>query len=232
MKFGGKKYKNGFKHPGNSPTSNLQVNKEALKKHSNGNGNGNSHGNESLSHIQLLRQKKGLSQRSLAKKLGICKSSLVHFEKKAWEKLTVGELRLLSDVLEIKFEDLLMHPNGSNGDTIDRASLNDPLFVMEYGEGIRISSHLKNPGVTFFGVVTLAPHKTFLREKTPRAEWVSYFVLDGILAVNTGLRDCVLKEGDSLTLRSCSRYELYNPHQFKEIKAVLFTLPSFIQSAS
>lgn len=186
-----------------------------------------SNGNGSI--LRKLREEKGLSQRELAKKLGICKSSLVYFERKAFEDMTVRELKRLSKVFEFNFEELMLS-NGSKKPAITRFSLEKPSFTLDYGEGVRINSHLEKPAAIFAGTLALGPYKTFPKEKAPRGDIVFYLILEGTLTVKSGSEECVLKEGETLALQHPPPYELYNPHQFKEVVAFFSTIPSFIQS--
>ena len=215
--------KSGKRHhlPGKTPAPNFTPDKEVLNENSNGPSNGGG------SLLRLLREQKGLSQRALAKKLGISKTGLVHFESKSPKDVTVGELTLLSQALEISVMELFMHTHGLKTEKIERASLKEPPFSIDYGEGIRIGFQDKDSAFIFTGTLTLPPQKTLSRENSPRADYVSLSVLEGLLLVKTSLREYVIKEGHCLSLKHSLPYELYNPHQFKPLFAFLSTAPSF-----
>jgi len=70
--------------------------------------------------LRTLREEKGLSQDLLAKKMGLARTQFVRLEKRPWQKLSAGDLLLLSHIMKCSVEDLISYFNRS----FNRALLN------------------------------------------------------------------------------------------------------------
>lgn len=208
---------------------NFSPDKKVLKKHlSPDSGNGHCNGNGSL--LRALRENKGLSQRELAEKCGIPRTSLQRLEEMSQRAITLGELELLSKGLDLKVEELFHRFNGFEKNGFVRLNEKSPCFVLNYGEGIEYASDLHKPEDCFIGTLTLAPQKTITKEDAPRGELVFFEVRRGLLTMTQAGKARVFKPGERFYLKEPQPYELYNPHQFEKLVVTLITLPSFIHS--
>ena len=109
-----------------------------------------------------------------------------------------------------------------------RASRETPLLHLEYPGNIRLLAFLKRPQACFVGFLYIPPQKTLAKENTPQADLVFCSVLEGDLLVTTQSKEYFFRTGENFSLSGSPEYELYNPHQFKELTLVLVAFPSFI----
>ncbi len=187
---------------------------------------GDSHSSGSF--LKDLRLAKSLSQRALAKKLGIPRTNLQRLEETPLQMLPLGILEQFSNGIGVKMEDLLHSFNGFGKEGLMRSNLKNPFFSFQYKEGVEFASFLKTPEACFIGSLTLKPQKTLLKEEAPHGKFLFYLVLEGMVLATVSSKECLFKAGEFFTMDESSPYELYNPHQFEKLVALLFCFPSFI----
>lgn len=180
--------------------------------------------------FHILRKERGLSQRDFAKKLGLPRARLQRLENRSWERLA-RDFEALAKALGLKMEELFSRFNGRLQESLTRSHVKKPFFSLELEKG-RFSSLLPKPNECFIGTFTLLPQKTFSKEEVPHGELVFYLVLEGELLLTRASKEQVYKEGECFSLTGHVEYELYNPHQFRPLVALLVSLPSFIRSSS
>ena len=88
---------------------------------------------------------------------------------------------------------------------------------------------IKNADQCFIGTLKLDPQKSLTREQMPKGQLVYWLVLKGSLQVSVFSKDYLFKEGECFYFEEQAEYEIYNPHQFRNAEAALFTLPSFMR---
>ena len=200
-------------------------NGEAKAKGNNGNGNGN--GNHS--HLRMLREKKGMSQRALARKTGIEQSRLSRLEAKAWKDIDLGNATLLTQGLGCDLEELIpAHTRNKKPGSISFGSIKKPLFTIDYQKEVQVGSLLKPDASRFIGVLTLAPLKRMMAGQTPCASFLLYFVHRGSLALICNGQEREFKEGQTVVLNKNDVYALHNQDPVRELILLLISIPSFI----
>lgn len=220
IKPNGRKSGNGFTPERHSPAPNFNLDKDSLNGDSNGNG----------SFLRQLRKEKGLSQRDLAERCGIPRTSLQRMEEMPWQAITWGELELLSKGLGLKAEEIFHRFNGFGKNGLVRLDEKNPCFILNFGEGIQYASDLHHPQECFIGTLTLSPQKTLPKEDTPRGGLIYFKIQQGLFTITQAGKTHVFKPGERFYLKEPQPYELYNPHQFEKLVASLVTLPSFIKT--
>lgn len=184
-----------------------------------------------FSPLKMLREQKGLSQKQLASRIGMERTRLVRLEQKKWGEMSVNDLELISSALGIRLPEMLSKFSGFDREGIaDRTLLAAPHFKIDSGKGYRIGSILERPQSCFVGTLHIGPQKTIPSSETPKANFVFFLVLEGDLLMTMGCKEYRLREKESFTVNASTAYEFYNPHQFKEVGLLVFSLPSFIQS--
>lgn len=182
-----------------------------------------------VSPLRLLRQNKGISLRLLAHKIGLEKSRLGRLERKPIEDLSLAELKLLTTGLDISFHRIFTWIGEAAGlQAFHRASLKKPAYILDFGEGAKITAHLSKTPRIFVGTLTLSPQKGIAADRTPKSEFLYYLILKGTLHVKTIAGESIFNEEDYYAAEQHFAYELFNPHQFKEVSALVVSLPSFL----
>ena len=184
--------------------------------------------------LRSLRQQMGLSQRALARKVGIPKSQLQRLEGKSGDQLCLGEVRLLSKALGITMEEFIQRVSESekNDGLLSRFCLGSPLSTLTFTEGVQLASYLQNPRIGFIGTLTLEPRKSLARDQLPQMDFLFLIVFEGNLLVTLFGKEYVLKKWQGFSLERHLQFELYNPHQFEKLLALIFTIPPILQTPS
>lgn len=175
--------------------------------------------------LKILREKRRISQKALAKKIGIERTRLIRLERKHWKELSVGDVELLSRGMEMNLNDLIRYLkgfDGTGGRTLERTHLKTPYFVIDSKQGYKLNSLLKQPGHFFAGVLNLDPHKTWPCEACLQGRFLFYQVLEGEVLVTLSSKEYLIREKECFSLQGETFYEFYNPHQFKEAAVLLF----------
>ncbi len=185
-----------------------------------------------LSPLKMLREQKGLSQKQLAHRIGMERTRLVRLEQKNWGEMSVGDLERIASALGVRLSEILARFSGFGHEGIaDRTLLAAPHFKVDSGKGYRFGSVLEKPGACFIGTLHIEAQKTVPALETPKANFIFFLVLEGDLLMTMGCKEYRIREKESFTVNAANAYEFYNPHQFKETSLLIFSLPSFIQSA-
>lgn len=179
-----------------------------------------------MSLIRSLRKAKKLSQRELAKKLGIARSQLQRLEAKPFEKMTIAKVNLLSQCLGLTLDEIFEYAGYSElKEKLTRSTLKNPLLSLSLGEGVELHSFVKDFSSCFIGSLQLSPQKTLSREKLIHNEFFFALVLEGNLHITTLSGHHVIKESECFTFKGKPSFELYNPHQFRNLYALIVSLP-------
>ena len=119
-------------------------------------------------HLRELYLKKGLSQRTLAQKMGVSRSRIQRLEHKTLEHIYGFELHRLSKILQLSMDELICHLQykGKGTDEIIRSSPHRPFesFICNKGQ---YAWHCPQNTDCFIGSLTLVPHQTLSRRDTP-----------------------------------------------------------------
>lgn len=186
-----------------------------------------------LSPVKLLREQCGVSQTKLANLIGMERTRLVRLEQKNWGEISINDLEMISNALGFRLMDILgrFSHYGREEAVSNRTLLASPHFKIESVKGYRFGSILEKPESCFIGTLSIQPKKSVPPEEAPRAQFIFFLVLEGDLHMTIGCREYRIREKESFTVNAASNYELYNPHQFKEVNMLIFSLPSFIQKS-
>lgn len=178
--------------------------------------------------LRELRQRKGLSQRDFARKMGMNRTHLQRLEHKPWQRLSLEELGQIAETLDMSVEELIQHFQLRSKSAITRAALRNPFFVIKISTVMQLGALIKNPKDFFVGTVTLAPQKFIPKDQTIQEKFVFYLVLEGNLLVTVSGKEHLIRESECFSLEDPCPYELYNPHQFNKLIALLFSIPSCV----
>jgi transcriptional regulator with XRE-family HTH domain len=179
--------------------------------------------------IRKIREEMGLSQKSLADKMGVERTRLTRLEKKVWSELSLGEVELLAKGLGLKWKELMERfKNQSETQPLYRSSMKEPCFIIDSGKGYRFSSLIEKPKKCFIGTLHLQPQKILSFDQAPRSEMLFYFILEGELLLTCETKEYLIREKETFMVAGNQSYELYNPHQFCDATALLFSAPSFV----
>ena len=194
--------------------------------------NGNYGNGHEESYFKTLREEKKLSQRELAVKIGISRTHLQRLESKPVKRLSLGEVELFSQGLGLKIQELVQRFGFvDRPDFMTRACLKNPFFVIDFTPGVQFASHVSRPEDCITGTLTMAPQKSLAKEQAPRSEFLYYLVLEGTLLLTVFSKEYLFKTGEFFWIGSNCFYELYNPHQFQNMLAVVCSRPSFFRTA-
>ena len=109
---------------------------------------------------------------------------------------------------------------------MERSKLNMPVYIINYDEGVKICAMVR-PGKPYFaGVLKIQPRKEWTKEKVIKRKEIFIHVLEGNLLLKINGKEHLFKEDENLTLSMPSSYEIYNPHQFKELVAMIYATPN------
>lgn len=179
--------------------------------------------------VRELRKEKGVSQRTLAKQLGIPRANLQRLERMPGERLTFRDLCLVAQGLGYKVEELIERLRDDRKENpLARAGIKIPSFVLQRGQGAKFSSFMNRTDLCFIGAVHLAPQATLSKENAPKGQLVFYLVFEGVISLSLFGKDYLFKSGECFFLTDPSDYEIYNPHQLQEIILIAVISPSFI----
>lgn len=185
-----------------------------------------SNGQHSL--LRNLREQKGISQRKMAKMLGIARNKLSRAEQKSWRKLSLGEIESLAPVFEMRPDELFFCFFASQKELFYRTRETNPFFRFELTDGIKVSSWIRQNRSCFIGGMQFPPKATLPKDLTPKGELAFLRIAKGNLLVTLLGKECLLREGECFTLEGPVPYELYNSNAMGEAVAMIVTLPSFL----
>lgn len=175
-----------------------------------------------------LREEKGISQRKMAKILGIARNKVHRTERKPWRKISLGDIESLAPVLDMDPHELFFCFVASQRECFYRTRDSNPFFTFEFPEGIKAYSWIKQNPSCFIGRILFPPKATLRKDLTPKGKLVFYRMEKGNLLMSLAKKECLLKEGECLTLDHPVSYELYNGDAMREAVATIITLPSFL----
>lgn len=187
-------------------------------------------GNGHQSFLRDMRRKVQLSAENLAARVGTTRNKIKTIEQKTWRKVSLGDIETLAPAFNMRPEELFFCIFVSQQPPFSRTHQAKPFFSIDFESGIRISSLTpKNPSC-FIGQIRIPPKTTLPKCLSPAGEIVFYRVeRKGELLVSFLKKECVLKEGECLSLNGSIPHELYNP-TLHDIEATIMTLPSFLKA--
>ena len=178
------------------------------------------------SFLQRLREKRGMSQRTLAEKAGISRGRLRRLEGAGFEEATYAELKRISEVLATRVEEMLQENEGVvNQVSFSRAG--ETAFQMNaLSSGYRMDSFFAARSDFFGGKIFVGAKKVLLPGQLPQAKIIFLQVVLGVIKVEREGEKYELHEGDRIVLSGDLPYRLENP-LFRDSVAFLITVPSF-----
>jgi len=180
--------------------------------------------------LRLIRERKSISQRVLAKKMGIKRGQLLRIERKPWDKLALGELDLFSTALDLNVRDLIHFIAALKKKEIYyRGDRENPFFEIELDCGIHCASFLPKPKDHFVGILSIPPQKCLKNGRIPRSDFLMVYIVKGVLNLSLQDRDLVLREGQYFSYAESLHIEFYNPQRLDNLEILLITTPSFVQ---
>ena len=175
--------------------------------------------------LKDLRVGRRISQRAMAKSLGIPRTHLQRLERKSWGKLSLADLELVARGLETPPEKLLGEMRGApeHADVLARISFKEPLYTIQYPEAVNLGCHfLAGAGKCFVGTLTILPKATLSEERVPAGDFLLYQVMEGEMLVTARDREHYFRAHECFVIRGEHPYEIHNPHAFHKLVAVLF----------
>lgn len=185
-----------------------------------------------FSYVRLLREERKITQRELAKRLGVSRTHLQRLEAKASEELSVMEIQRLARTFAIKTKDLLerIFLFSEEGRVLSRCSIEKPVFVTKYEDGIEFGSFLRQSEACYIGKLKLSPKKSLSRQDHPKGALLFWFILEGSLLLTLGTKEHLFKTGECFSLDGGMPYEMFNPHQIKDVLILSFAAQESEQS--
>ena len=178
--------------------------------------------------IQLIRKKKGISQRELACKAQISRGRLKRLEKEGFEDISIAELRRISQVLNERLETFFeVSPSESYGPGGVTKSNEFPFVIQAKRLGFKISSYTIPVKDFFIGKIFLAPGKVLEGERFAPCSWIFLQTLLGMLKIELPGKVFEVSEGHHLLFRTGPGLCLKTPRG-RESVALLFASPSFL----
>lgn len=173
--------------------------------------------------LRMLREEKGVSQQQLALKLGLAKTHIARLESRAIASLSIEDLDRICHGLEHRLEDVIYRfYTAVKRPGLERSKLDAPTYTIHYADGVQICALVKTGKSYFVGVLRIQPHKEWHKEKVITHKEVFIHILQGNLLLKMNNKEHFFKEGENLTLSKPFNYEIYNPHQLKELVAMIY----------
>lgn len=169
------------------------------------------------------RTKAGLSQRELARRIGLSASLISQLEKGV-SKPSVGTLYAIVTELDLSLDGLLRgYENGSTQPSDQRADADvapaspmvhpDERIGIDLASGVRWEELTPSPerGIDFLHAIYTVGGASTPDESLMRHEGQEYgYVISGTLGIQLGFDSYVLEAGDSIGFESTKPHRLYN----------------------
>lgn len=182
--------------------------------------------------IQIIRKRKGISQRELACRTQISRGRLKRLEKENFEDISIAELRKISHALDERPETFFaLSPNEGHW-PLGVTETNDfPFVIQAKRSGFKIISYTMPIKDFFIGKIFLASGKTLEGERFTAASWVFLQAMLGALRIEFQGKVFEVLEGRHILIRPGPGLLVKNPHG-RESVALLFASPSFVTRPS
>lgn len=179
--------------------------------------------------IRHLRKEKGISQKELARKAQIDRTTVARVECGIIKSLSMERLEGIAAAVGTDLKTIL-HKTGSAVELTDyRGQLNQIAFSLDYPEdGFRITSLTPKQKEFFFGKIEIQAQKTIPSVKLPHPAQIYLHLFDAKILLARLAKEALLKAGDCFIFSGVSDYELYNPDPLKTASALFVTYPSFL----
>lgn len=176
--------------------------------------------------VRRLRDRKGMSQRTLADRTGISRGRLRRLEGEGFENVTYAEIRRIAGALGVDVTRIVAFEEGlANTPYWRRAG--ETAFQLEAGSaGYKLASFFPPRKDVFIGKLFVLPKRRLGSFDTPRAGTIFLQMLLGMFCLEIQGETYEIREGDHLLFRGDLPYTLENP-LLRDSVAFLLTLPSF-----
>lgn len=174
--------------------------------------------------VRRLRDRKGVSQRTLSERTGISRGRLRRLEGEGFEKVTYAEIKRIARVLGVEaarivgFEDAL-----ASTPSVGRAGETTFQFEAD-SKGYKLAAFFPPHEGVFIGKLFVLPKRQLGGLETPRAGTIFLQMLLGTLRLEIEGEAYEIREGDHLRFRGDLPYTLENP-LLRDSVAFLLTLP-------
>lgn len=174
--------------------------------------------------LRVLREARGVSQRTLSESAGISRGRLRRLEEGRFQEATFAELSRLAGALGVDVREFFRGTEiNTHGTHLTRAG--EQGFEMKgNGAGYRIVSYLPPRPDLFAGKIFISPRKKWPSAETPRAGTIFLQMMLGTLRVAMGSESYHVEEGDSFVFHGDTPYALENP-LLREAVGFVVTIP-------
>jgi transcriptional regulator with XRE-family HTH domain len=178
--------------------------------------------------LRQLREQRNLSQRELARKMGVSRIQLQWMENKHPERLLLREVKLMAGALQYSLPALMkiMGFEGELDPKFFRCSLDQPVSNIRFDDGVELASILEQGGKAFAGRLSLLPQKSFSLKQLPgRVDYVFAKVMQGMAFVEGCGSPMILKEKEGLFIDSgaqLNKIEMQNNHSVQKLSVLFF----------
>lgn len=176
--------------------------------------------------LRILREKHGMSQRTLAEKSGISRGRLRSLESGGFERATFRELRKITEIIGIELREIFQAGDPSfEAPCICKQGRT--MFELDAKTlGYKITAFAPPAPDLFTGRLCVFPKKKMSGVHAPHAKKIFIQIILGRLSIDLGKEKYELSEGDTLFFPGDSAYEIENP-LLRDSIAFLITTPAF-----
>lgn len=179
--------------------------------------------------IRQWRERRGLSQRDVARSSGVGKSTIHYLEKGAFQSISLNHLERIAQAMGLSLTDFFNWREQLAAGNAHKGSTEKGIFRVEYPSGaFQIVSYVRQTAPIFFGRLTLSPKGVVGTEDTPHADQIFYLVTAGRVLLQVQMSEYVLRQGEYFLFNGTVRHELYNPDPIREAVCLLVSIPSFL----
>ncbi|MFH0985799.1 MAG: helix-turn-helix transcriptional regulator [Candidatus Omnitrophota bacterium] len=184
-----------------------------------------------LSPLRILREERGMNQKCLASRLGLARNHLIRLESRAIDRLTIAELDRICQGLDYKLEEVIQRfYTKIKRSIVERSKLDTPAYVIHYNEGVRMCVLVGSEKPYLSGVLRIQPYSEWGKESVITKKEIFIHVRQGNLLLKINGKEHLFKEDEHLTLSMPLSYEIYNPHQFKELVAMIYVTAYVVEN--
>jgi len=176
--------------------------------------------------LKSLRRERGLTQRDLARRLGISRGQLQRLEAGPAGDYALRDLRRLAEIFSLPLEDLLFRLDPAPPRDFARASLAAPFSIKFFGGMAAAALSLPEAAVKIQRL-SLPARGTLGASQVPRGDFLWCLMLEGELVLTMGGRVRRFEKGDFFQVTGRPPCEWFNPHLLHPAQVLSVSLQGF-----